>query len=114
MENSVGTKMTPRQNSRIVRPREIRATKMPMKGPQAIHQIRYVRVQPALHPPRSSKGKSLKPARSTMALAARRSCCATKMDGLCGPDVGDAASDRDFRIPKKHTQTAYEKEWGRG
>jgi hypothetical protein len=40
MENRVGIRMTPMQNSRIVRPRLMRAMKMPTNGPQAIHQIR--------------------------------------------------------------------------
>ena len=40
MENTVGATTTPRTNSRMVRPRLIRAMKMPTKGPQAIHQIR--------------------------------------------------------------------------
>ena len=40
IENSVGTRITPTQNSRMVRPRLIRAMKMPTNGPQAIHQIR--------------------------------------------------------------------------
>ncbi len=34
----VGTNSTPRTNSRIVRPREMRAMNMPTKGDQEIHQ----------------------------------------------------------------------------
>ena len=37
-DTSVGTMMTPRINSRMVRPREIRAMKMPTKGVQESHQ----------------------------------------------------------------------------
>src|SRR3546814_9541229 len=33
IEKTVGTMITPKQNSRMVRPREMRATKMPMNGP---------------------------------------------------------------------------------
>ncbi len=33
-----GTSKTPKRNSRIVRPREMRAMNMPTKGDQAIHQ----------------------------------------------------------------------------
>ena len=35
---SVGTRMTPRMNSRTVRPREMRAMKTPTNGAQLIHQ----------------------------------------------------------------------------
>src|SRR6056297_1877646 len=38
-ENNVGTMMTPAQNSRMVRPRLMRAMKIPTNGPQASHQI---------------------------------------------------------------------------
>ena len=40
IENMVGISTTPIANSRIVRPRLIRAMKMPTNGPQATHQIR--------------------------------------------------------------------------
>ena len=36
--NSTGTSSTPVTNSRMVRPREIRAMNMPTKGDHAIHQ----------------------------------------------------------------------------
>ena len=36
--NPVGAATTPITNSRIVRPREIRATNMPTNGAQEIHQ----------------------------------------------------------------------------
>ncbi len=36
--NSTGTSRTPVTNSRMVRPREIRAMNMPTKGDQEIHQ----------------------------------------------------------------------------
>lgn len=39
IENNEGATITPIRNSRIVRPREIRAIKMPTKGDQASHQI---------------------------------------------------------------------------
>lgn len=38
METPAGTKSTPRQNSRMVRPREMRARNMPTNGDQEIHQ----------------------------------------------------------------------------
>ena len=38
MPITVGTNIAPNVNSRMVRPREIRAMKSPTKGAQAIHQ----------------------------------------------------------------------------
>ena len=36
---AVGTKMAPKVNSRMVRPREMRAMNMPTNGAQANHQL---------------------------------------------------------------------------
>lgn len=43
-----GTNSTPQTNSRIVRPREIRAMNRPTKGDQDSHQPQYSRVQPPI------------------------------------------------------------------
>ncbi|MNT48601.1 hypothetical protein D3C72_1853910 [compost metagenome] len=43
-----GTKSTPQMNSRMVRPREMRAMNNPTKGDQDSHQPQYNRVQPPI------------------------------------------------------------------
>ena len=47
---AVGTSSTPMTNSRMVRPREMRAMNMPTKGDQEIHQAQYRMVQPPNQP----------------------------------------------------------------
>src|SRR5699024_2263712 len=44
-----GTRSTPDKNSRMVRPLEIRAMKIPTKGAQAIHQAQKKTVQSMIH-----------------------------------------------------------------
>ncbi|MNC47312.1 hypothetical protein D3C75_963650 [compost metagenome] len=43
-----GTNSTPQTNSRMVRPREIRAMNKPTKGDQDNHQPQYSKVQPPI------------------------------------------------------------------
>src|SRR3546814_19054391 len=50
IEKTVGPMITPKQNSRLARPHEMRATTMPMTGPHATHQIRKVHVHPYTQP----------------------------------------------------------------
>ena len=47
---AVGTSSTPMMNSRMVRPREMRAMNMPTKGDHEIHQAQYKIVQPPNQP----------------------------------------------------------------
>ena len=48
-QNREGTAKTPKMNSRMVRPREMRAMKSPTKGAQEHHHAQYKMVQPPNH-----------------------------------------------------------------